>query len=121
MVQNVTLTKDVLARRLSEVLDLPYDRRQGESYRVVRAIVSTMANALLKGERIRIDGFGIFQTYERPATRTPVSRFLFKKGAFREIITLSPTKRIIFKPSKALLRFINEEPHARNVSHNSRS
>lgn len=101
-----------LAFVVAELLELPRDGWQGTAYEVVRVIFATIGRALQKGDSVRIDGFGAFRLYTRPATRHATSFVSlgkpWKKGTYWEVVNFPAKVRVIFKPSKALLRYINE-------------
>lgn len=104
------LTRYELASQVAQVLRLPQWGWRGEAYKVVQVIIKVVSDALFRGEKVKIDGFGIFETYIRPPTRSPVYfyPYLKQKGLHWEVKDLPAKPRIIFKPSKALLRYINE-------------
>lgn len=106
-----TTTKEDLSYEVGELLKLPINTRKGTAYKVVSAMVKAMAAALHRGESIRIDGFGIFRLVEWKPRRKEVTRVTsqrkWRKGDFREVITVVPRPRISFQPSKALLRYIS--------------
>lgn len=78
-----------------------------EAETVITLILERLKQAMAKGERIEIRGFGAFHPHDRaprqgrnPRTRTKIS---------------IPAKRIpAFKPSPAFTKLINGEPHDEN-------
>src|SRR5690349_6455234 len=101
MKQQATLTKADLIEEVLRVTELP--RKESES--IVETIFESIIQALQKGEKIEIRGFGSFRTRQRRGRvgRNP------KTGAKVEV----PPKRIpFFKPSKELKDFVNGEAAA---------
>jgi len=91
-----TLTKADLIEEVLRITELP--RRESET--IVETIFDSIIQALQKGEKIEIRGFGSFRTRERRGRvgRNP------KTGAKVEV----PAKKIpFFKPSKDLKDFVN--------------
>src|SRR5438067_11283668 len=91
-----TLTKADLIEEVLNVTELP--RKESES--IVETIFESIIQALQKGEKIEIRGFGSFRTRQRRGRvgRNP------KTGAKVEV----PAKKIpFFKPSKELKDFVN--------------
>jgi len=94
--QQATLTKADLIEEVLRVTELP--RKESES--IVETIFESIIQALQKGEKIEIRGFGSFRTRQRRGRvgRNP------KTGAKVEV----PAKKIpFFKPSKELKDFVN--------------
>src|SRR5947209_14857747 len=91
-----TLTKADLIEEVLNVTELP--RKESET--IVETIFESIIEALQKGEKIEIRGFGSFRTRQRRGRvgRNP------KTGAKVEV----PPKKIpFFKPSKELKDFVN--------------
>lgn len=102
--------RNVLAARIAELWDIPYtySKRSGPAARAVSAVFKAIADALLRGEEVKIDGFGIFRIRTRKPTRSPCYYFYGKhKGSYWEVKELPEKKYVIFQPSKALERLIN--------------
>ena len=96
MKQQATLTKADLIEEVLRVTELP--RKESES--IVETIFESIIQALQKGEKIEIRGFGSFRTRQRRGRvgRNP------KTGAKVEV----KAKKIpFFKPSKELKDFVN--------------
>src|SRR5256714_4893281 len=94
--QQATLTKADLIEEVLRVTELP--RKESET--IVETIFESIIEALQKGEKIEIRGFGSFRTRQRRGRvgRNP------KTGAKVEV----PAKKIpFFKPSKELKDFVN--------------
>ena len=92
------LTKEDLIREISRVCELTLT----DSQQVLDAMIGGKVQALARGERIEVRGFGIFYSRERKARvgRNP------KTGEKVDV----PQKRVgRFKPAKELLRLINGE------------
>ncbi len=96
MTNQPTLTKADLIEEVLRVTELP--RKESET--IVETIFESIIEALQKGEKIEIRGFGSFRTRQRRGRvgRNP------KTGAKVEV----PAKKIpFFKPSKELKDFVN--------------
>ena len=96
--KNAVLTKEDLIREISRVCELTLT----DSQQVLDAMIGGKVQALSRGERIEIRGFGIFFSRERTARtgRNP------KTGERVDV----PQKRVgRFKPAKELLRLVNGE------------
>ena len=91
-----TLTKADLIEEVLRVTELP--RKESET--IVETIFESIIDALQKGDKIEIRGFGSFRTRQRRGRigRNP------KTGEKGEV----PAKKIpFFKPSKELKDFVN--------------
>src|SRR5207247_6483930 len=100
-----TLTKADLSEEVLNVTELP--RKESET--IVETIFDSIIEAIQKGEKIEIRGFGSFRTRQRRGRvgRNP------KTGEKVEV----PAKRIpFFKPSKELKDFVNSEQAAAMTS-----
>ena len=96
MTKQPTLTKADLIEEVLKVTELP--RKESET--IVETIFGSIIDALQKGDKIEIRGFGSFRTRQRRGRvgRNP------KTGAKVEV----PPKKIpFFKPSKELKDFVN--------------
>ena len=93
MTKQPTLTKADLIEEVLKVTELP--RKESET--IVETIFESIIDALQKGDKIEIRGFGSFRTRQRIG-RNP------KTGEKVEV----PAKKIpFFKPSKELKDFVN--------------
>ena len=96
MTKQPTLTKADLIEEVLKVTELP--RKESET--IVETIFESIIDALQKGDKIEIRGFGSFRTRQRKPRvgRNP------KTGDRVEV----PAKKIpFFKPSKELKDFVN--------------
>lgn len=109
----MTLTKEILSREVAALLELPFYRRGGESYKIVQTIFKVVVSALLRGESVYIKGFGTFSIYTRKPTRSPCYYFYGrKKGGLPWSVKDLPAKKfVVFRPSKPLMRMLND-PHS---------
>ena len=91
-----TLTKADLVEEVLNITELP--RKESET--IVETIFDNIIQALQKGEKIEIRGFGSFRTRERRGRqgRNP------KTG---ETVEVKAKKIPFFKPSKELKDFVN--------------
>ena len=96
MTKQPTLTKADLIEEVLRITELP----RKESEIIVETIFDSIIEAIQKGEKIEIRGFGSFRTRQRRGRvgRNP------KTGEKVEV----PAKKIpFFKPSKELKDFVN--------------
>jgi len=96
MTKQPTLTKADLIEEVLRISELP--RKESES--IVETIFESIIEALQKGDKIEIRGFGSFRTRQRRGRvgRNP------KTG---EKVEVPPKKIPFFKPSKELKDFVN--------------
>jgi len=66
-----------------------------DAERVLNAAIDTVTAALVKGERVQLSGFGIFETKEREAR-------VGRNPRTKEAIEIPATRTPAFKPSKLL-------------------
>ena len=66
-----------------------------DAERVVSATVDTIVENLMKGEKVQISGFGIFETKEREAR-------VGRNPRTKEAIQIPATRQPVFKASKTL-------------------
>ena len=101
MTKQPTLTKADLIEEVLRITELP--RKESET--IVETIFESIIDALQKGDKIEIRGFGSFRTRQRRGRigRNP------KTGEKVEV----PAKKIpFFKPSKELKDFVNTSQSA---------
>lgn len=107
------LTKEAMANDLAPLIGLPIMGKRGKAFRAVRGVFEAMRDALLRGETVRVLGFGTFKVRERAARRKncfrAVGRRRWTKSDYREIMVISPRKYVAFKPHPDLLRFIDND------------
>lgn len=74
-------------------------RKEAET--AIAAVTESITEALVKGEKVQIVGFGGFDVRERPAhtARNP------RTG---EKVTVAPSKAPVFKPGKTLKESLND-------------
>lgn len=102
------LNKEKLSDAVGDLLNLPRCGRQGKAYTIVLAMVKVITDALLRGETISIDGFGIFRTKTYPARlRANYFYSLLGKGGHCALVPYPETRRITFTPAKPLKRFVH--------------
>ena len=98
MTKQLTLTKADLIEEVLRITELP--RKESET--IVETIFDSIIEAIQKGEKIEIRGFGSFRTRQRRGRvgRNP------KTG---EKVEVPPKKIPFFKPSKELKDFVNSQ------------
>ena len=105
MTKQPTLTKAHMIEEVLRVTELP--RKESET--IVETIFESIIDALQKGDKIEIRGFGSFRTRQRRGRmgRNP------KTGEKVEV----PAKKIpFFKPSKELKDFVNSPEAAASAA-----
>lgn len=104
----MVLTRQVLAKEVSFLLGLPLHYPYVAGRKLVNCILDVIISALKRGERIEIDGLGIFELYERPKMRRGCYYFYGRKQKGLQCIVKDiPAKNYVrFKPSKVLKRLI---------------
>ena len=66
-----------------------------DAERVVNALLDTVTASLVKGEKVQLSGFGIFETKEREAR-------IGRNPRTKEQVQIPATRTPTFKPSKLL-------------------
>ena len=103
-----TLTREILAQEVNDLLDLKLIKNHPvHSYKIVRAITTAITNALKRGEKVYVKGFGTFQinTWKPRCTG---SNFIDPYRNRSPVPLHHPSKRkVAFKPSKTVLAMIN--------------
>ena len=66
-----------------------------DAERAVNAALETIAEALKKGEKVQLTGFGVFEVKDREAR-------VGRNPRTKETIEIPATRTPVFKPSKAL-------------------
>lgn len=96
MFQGETMNKSELIKTLSEQKKMHVD----EATKVVGSFVDSIKEALLRGDRVEIRGFGSFKIkeYDGYTGRNP------KTGT---VVQVKPKKLPFFRPGKELKEFIN--------------
>ncbi len=89
------MTKAELIARAAEKAGV--SKKQAD--RCLKAFIEVITDALQKGEKIAIPGFGIFQVKERAARKG-------RNPRTGEIITIPARKVVHFKPAKQLREII---------------
>lgn len=85
------MIKADLVKAVKETVDLP----QAKAAEVVEAIFDSMRQALVRGERIELRGFGVFMVKER-------KRGVGRNPRTGQEVPIPPGKTVRFKPGKAL-------------------
>jgi DNA-binding protein HU-beta len=85
------MIKADLVRRVMETIELP----QAQANEAVKVIFEAMREALTRGERIELRGFGVFMVKNR-------KRGIGRNPKTGVEVAIPPGKTIRFKPGKAL-------------------
>lgn len=83
----------------------------GKPYEIVKTVLKVMADALRRGETVRVHGFGTFVIRTRVPRNYEVTYFYGRTFGPRIPITTPPKHYVHFQPSKALTKFVNEAPN----------
>lgn len=113
------LTRESLATQVSDILNFSrsraqgyHDMRTGPAAKIVNAIIKAMTSAILRGERVTIEGFGIFSIRTKKQTKSYCMYFYGGKGRSGILRTIPEKRYVHFEPSKVLKRMLNnEEPN----------
>ena len=110
-----------LAREVQELLDIPVGRppsiKPGTD--ILKAVLQTIKDALIRGESVYIRGFGTFKVVKRQPHPTP-HNIITRKGpnkTYTDVIQhYHPRHYVIFQPSLPLLAMLNlpEDGHEPN-------
>ncbi len=73
-----------------------------EADKALNLVLEAITDALIKGEKVSITGFGTFEVHERPARQC-------KNPRTGEIMTTKPCKALAFKACKTLKDAVNPE------------
>lgn len=107
------LHREALANIVGEYLGYPRKGRQGKAYEIVQAIIQTIKDGLLRGEKVSVEHVGTF-IMRRHKRRSPVPRTLKVKGSRVPkyvgwyIKELPERYYVVFKPSKVITRTLND-------------
>jgi len=85
------MTKAELVAKIAEATGI--SKKQAD--RCLKAFIEAIEDALMKGERIALPGFGIFQVKERSERKG-------RNPRTGEVITIPARKVVVFKPAKQL-------------------
>jgi DNA-binding protein HU-beta len=85
------MIKADLVKTVMQTTDLP----QNKAADVVSAIIDALRDALLRGERIELRGFGVFVVKDR-------KRGVGRNPRTGQEVPIPPGKTVRFKPGKAL-------------------
>lgn len=96
-----------LQRELQDVLGLPHKKSVGPSAKITQTIFSMMVQALRRGEKVHIAGFGILKTHTRKAGKQPRTFF------YNHV----PTYLIVDEPAKTYVKFIPAASILRTLNH----
>ena len=85
------MTKAELVAKIAKATGI--SKKQAD--RCLKAFIEAIEDALMKGERIALPGFGIFQVKERSERKG-------RNPRTGEVITIPARKVVVFKPAKQL-------------------
>lgn len=95
-----------IQRELQDVLGLSHNKSGGPATKITQTIFKTMVEALRRGEKVHIVGFGILRPHTRKAGKQP--RTFFHNHVPTYLIVDEPAKTYIkFIPSASILRTLN--------------
>lgn len=102
-----------LPKEVGAILDIKRDA----VFPILRVIKQAMTEALRRREPIKIMGFGIFRVIDVPARRRPCSKnppivpFKAINLGERTVIEYPAHAKVVFQPSRRLLRMLNGNDH----------
>ena len=94
--ESSTVTKEKLVKSAMSRVELT----KSEANDIVNAVIETMGDAIVAGNRIEIRGFGVFEK----TTRKPKKGYNFKT---QEEVVIPAKSSVKFKTSKTLERRLN--------------
>jgi nucleoid DNA-binding protein len=107
------LTKLDIARQLDEVIGRgrgDKDIYRSEAYKLVTLTLNSMRSAILRGEKIWINGFGIFYVKTTRPRKSAVVFHRFPRNYGTRMLISVPAKKVVrFSPSADLKRFVQED------------
>ena len=77
-------------------------------YKIVRIVVNTIKEALLRGGSVQIQGFGTFSVKESKKRKRKVVYFYGRNEKHSAIVDVEPKKYAFFHPSRGLKGFVNQ-------------
>lgn len=105
------MNRETISNELCDLLELPRLGRRGKAWDIVNAVLRVLTNGLLRGETIRVDGFGILRIRRRAPIKHHYYFFPYLgKGQYSEVSIMPAKAYIHFTPAKPLLKMINEDP-----------
>jgi nucleoid DNA-binding protein len=93
------MTKAQFIDSLSQTLG----QSKQDSERVLDAVVGTLKDALVRGEKLDLRGFGVFKVRESKARQA-------RNPRTGEVLTIAAKKVAAFKPGKELAASLNPAP-----------
>jgi|SRR4051812_26754490 nucleoid DNA-binding protein len=108
-------SKELISFEIAELLGIPKrpGRRNTLAYKIVGKVFETIVAGLVRGEDVKIQGFGIFRLHTLPARMVPNYAWHGKTWSKDYCPKRIEARTIVkFFPSKALIRFINEDQNA---------
>src|SRR5688500_15042865 len=97
--------RDQLVAEIQALLEL----NKKDAKDVVNGVLGSIANFLLQGHRVSIQGFGRFEMRKRPAYRCHMVFFHEGKMVDDYVGLCRAKKQVYFYPSKDLIKFINSK------------
>lgn len=98
---------------LNHVLELPNNTSAtAKAWTIIKVIVQSMKDALLRGEEVHIQGLGTLKLHTKPQTRKWVN-YSFPAGHKNPkstIMTIPPKTYVTFIPSRSILSELNRKP-----------
>lgn len=98
-----------LAREIAILMQIPIERHIAKSkgYRIVTAVFQVIKEALLRGEKVVIPGFGTFKVVTTGPKWQANYKFAGPAKGHVDYIYLAPRKKAFFAPSKPLRTFVD--------------
>jgi hypothetical protein len=105
-----SFSRPEVARDLHKLLGIPHAKNNCPTlgYKIIRAVIKAITNALQRGERVTINGFGTFKVVDYTPTPTRYNIIKYDSGArstgLREY---APRKKVVFAPSLHIMAMLN--------------
>lgn len=104
----MSLTKNDIAYQIDMLLGFKRLKKSGPTYNAVKAVFTSMTNALRRGESVYIRGFGTFKVKSYESFKRP-AQFFYKGSSTRTVIDIPACKKVLFTPSKLLRSYIEQD------------
>lgn len=108
------LTRAHLASEVSDLLRLPRGKHVEEGTRLVNAILNVIIDALHRGEKVSIRGFGTFYVFEQTSYLRPIVEKKF--NGIRSAVPITyKRKRVSFIPADAMYKIKEDNDDNNNT------
>lgn len=105
-----------VAKEISDLIEMPLPSPKYHpmgTFKIVKTIFNTIAEALRQNKEVNIEGLGVFSLWERPQTRHGTTHFFNQKRGNKTahpkpmIETFPPKTYVHFKPDPSIIEALN--------------